>query len=355
MSDAGFAAPHLVEIAAWFAPAEHAGGILAAVSGGPDSMALMWLLSRWAAQPNRPRIEVATVDHGLRPQAAAEAALVAAAAGRLGLRHHTLCWEGDKPATRLQECARDARYALLDACARRISADVLMTAHHADDQAETILFRLQRGSGLSGLAGMAKARQHGDLRLLRPLLGVPKARLSAICAAAQLPVVDDPSNADTRYARARLRRLAPLLEAEGLDRDAWLRLGARVARAEQALGAMLETALVAGDAEFTQGAFSADLSRLVDPPDEILLRILLRGVAHVVAHVAAQARPQARASPRPPRLNRAEALCARLVAALRTGNTFSSTLHGAHVRLSAGGVLSMRAEAPRRKNASHSH
>ena len=131
--------------AALLAPYAEEPAILIAVSGGPDSMALLWLAARWARFAGRPRVEAATVDHGLRPEARAEAQMVARAAKQWGVRHHILPWRGEKPVTRMQERARAARYALLEACAHRIGARVVLTAHHADDQAETVLFRLLRG------------------------------------------------------------------------------------------------------------------------------------------------------------------------------------------------------------------
>ncbi|HXZ18039.1 MAG TPA: tRNA lysidine(34) synthetase TilS, partial [Roseiarcus sp.] len=126
---------------------------LIAVSGGPDSTALLLMAAEWAARRGA-RVFAATVDHGLRPESAAEAAGVALLSAKLSVPHATLVWSGAKPATRLQERAREARYRLLLAHAEKIGADRIATAHHLDDQAETVLFRLLRGSGVSGLKGM---------------------------------------------------------------------------------------------------------------------------------------------------------------------------------------------------------
>ena len=163
--------------------------------------------------------------------------MVAEWACRLGLPHATLAWTGAKPKSRIQERARQARYELLFAHAARIGADVVATAHHADDQAETILFRLLRGSGPGGLSGMAASRARLGLTHARPLLQCSKAELIACCAAKAHPFVTDPSNSDPAYARTRMRALAGLLEKEGLSREALLRLGRRAARAEAALAA----------------------------------------------------------------------------------------------------------------------
>ena len=166
------------------------------MSGGPDSLAL--LLIAQDAMPGR--IAAATVDHGLRPEAADEARFVAAICATRAIPHDIL-----RPATpisgNLQSAARAARYALLGDWADRRGLPFIATAHHADDQLETLLMRLARGSGLSGLSGIR--RRHG--RLLRPLLDMRKAELVACCAGAGLEPVDDPSNRDDAFDRVRMR------------------------------------------------------------------------------------------------------------------------------------------------------
>jgi len=162
--------------------------LLLAVSGGPDSTALLLMASEWA-EP-KPRLFAATVDHGLRPESGAEAAAAAELCARLGVPHATLRWQGRKPTTRLQERAREARYDLLAAHARQVGAGVVVTAHHLDDQAETVLFRLARGSGLAGLAGMAARSRRGAIDIARPLLAIPKADLVALCEAARNGTLD---------------------------------------------------------------------------------------------------------------------------------------------------------------------
>jgi tRNA(Ile)-lysidine synthase len=267
----GFAA----DADALFAPLAAEPALLLAVSGGPDSVALMLFAARWSLRPSAEKIIVATVDHGLRAEAHGEALLVAQWAQALGFAHRLLRWEGPKPATRLQERAREARYALLVACAREIDPGcAIVTAHHADDQAETILFRLCRGSGVAGLAGMAEASSRDGVKLLRPLLSEPKAALETLCAEAGHPFLRDPSNENPNFARVRLRGLAATLAGQGLDREALLRLGRRAARAEAALAhftAQAQTAaLIAGDA----AAARLDADALRDYPREILLRLL---------------------------------------------------------------------------------
>src|SRR5271156_4483671 len=199
------------------APLAEAAALLLAVSGGPDSTALLVMAASWARRRGGPRIDAATVDHGLRAEGADEARAVADLCRKLGVPHQTLIWRGEKPKTRLQERARDARYALLADCARRIGAEIVVTAHHMDDQAETVLFRLLRGSGVGGLAGIAARTERDGLTLARPLLGLAKADLVAYCEAERVPYACDPSNVDPRYARTRMRALLASLAAEGLD------------------------------------------------------------------------------------------------------------------------------------------
>ena len=254
--------------------------VLLAVSGGPDSVALMLLCAQWSLRASR-HIAVATVDHRLRKEARAEAEEVGRWARALGYAHHLLTWEDEKPSTRLQERARRARYALLSACAQRIGASAIVLAHHAEDQAETILFRLTRGSGVAGLAGMARVARCGDVALLRPLLDFRKEELEAVCARAGQPFFRDPSNEDESFARVRLRRLAPMLAAQGLDRDALLRLGSRAARADAALAHcaadMLSRALRRDEASCVE----LDAATLCEAPLEILQRVLASAILRI--------------------------------------------------------------------------
>ena len=146
----------LIDPAILFAPLGGAKSLGLAVSGGADSLALMLLAARWRdADPDAPTLYVYSVDHGLRPEAAAEVAFVLAEAARLGLPARALRWDGPKPATGLSEAARSARYRLIGEAMQRDGASILVTAHHLDDQAETVLMRLAHGSGLAGLRGMA--------------------------------------------------------------------------------------------------------------------------------------------------------------------------------------------------------
>jgi tRNA(Ile)-lysidine synthase len=176
-----------------------------AVSGGPDSLALLYLAA--SARPGL--VEAASVDHALRDGSRAEADMVAGVCERLGVPHRilTIEWE-EMPETALQERARARRYALLGEWARERSLAALVTAHHLDDQAETFLMRLSRGAGVKGLAGMRRAVRTpgGSIALLRPLLGWRHAELEAVCVEAGLTPAADPSNEDERFERVRVRR-----------------------------------------------------------------------------------------------------------------------------------------------------
>jgi tRNA(Ile)-lysidine synthase len=188
-----------------FAPFESQPAVAVAVSGGPDSLALLLLVDRWARERGGFAIAL-TVDHGLRPDSASEAAQVGAWAAAHGIAHAILPWAGEKPRAGIQDAARQARYRLLtDACAARGILH-LAVAHHADDQAETFLFRRERGSGPAGLAGMAASRSLGAVQMIRPLLGWPKSALIEACRHFGQDFVEDPSNRSDRFARTALRR-----------------------------------------------------------------------------------------------------------------------------------------------------
>ena len=339
---AAFDDEHLDQLFGALTPAR---GILLAVSGGPDSIALMRLVATWARrdggqrdQAHRPPValSVATVDHGLRPESRAEAEQVGLWAKELGLAHAILPWRGDKPRTRIQELARAARYDLLVRHARAIGADHLVTAHHADDQAETILFRLLRGSGLAGLAGMQAATRLGEIVHLRPLLVLPKAALVDFCHACGQAFLSDPSNENPRFARARLRRLAPLLAEEGLDMENLLRLGRRAARADAALAESALRLRASLNACRSPGSFAADMRPCVAAPEEILLRLLESEIAELCPG-------------RPLRLGRLESLTAALATALDNGEPLRATLAGTLLSLDAQGRLMIRREGVRRR------
>ena len=238
--------------------------LVLAVSGGPDSVALMWLAARWRRALTRgPRLVAVTVDHGLRTESAREASEVRRLARRLGLPHHILRWSGAKPKTGLPAAARAARYRLLAQAAQDHGATHILTAHTRDDQAETLLMRMLRGSGIAGLAAMARQTPREGVVLARPFLNVSKAQLIATLAKAKVAFADDPTNRDSRFTRPRLRALMPALAAEGGDARNLARLASRLARAN-----------ISSLKMFDFEAFAAI-------PEEIRVRLLQRAINRV--------------------------------------------------------------------------
>jgi tRNA(Ile)-lysidine synthase len=261
--------------------------LLMAVSGGPDSTALMLLLARWRdSRAHSPKLVAVTVDHGLRAASKREAKAVAVLARKLGIEHRTMRWTGRKPKTGLQEAARAARYRLLSDAARKAGATHVLTAHTRDDQAETLLIRLARGSGVSGLAGMyplsglpVEAGQ--GLTLVRPLLQIAKARLIATLKAAKVRFATDPSNRDPRFTRSRWRGLMSALAREGLTPLRLAALASRVQRVEETLWevAAAARAKVAPDPWPPGGPVTMQARAFADLPPEIALRLLGRAIA----------------------------------------------------------------------------
>jgi tRNA(Ile)-lysidine synthase len=371
-----------------FSDLDHLPALVLAVSGGPDSTALMVLAARWRkALKVKPKLVAVTVDHGLRKESKREAASVGRLARKLGIAHRTLRWTGAKPKTGLQEAARTARYRLLADAARKANASHILTAHTRDDQAETVLIRMSRGSGVSGLAAMTRISplpglqrassplvgegwgggsysnsksdrlppsrratrvdlphkgggeekgSEGQIKLVRPLLEIPKARLVATLRAAKIPFADDPSNRDPRFTRARLRGLMGELAREGLDARRLALLARRFKRADMAIEAAVERA----EAELTlspamPGTIAFDAAGYARLPAEIALRLIGRAVARA-------------GDEGPVELAKLEALKAALDAAKNAGNTrFRRSLAGAIVTLSARQITVERAP-PRR-------
>lgn len=319
------------DLAALFRPLEMSRGLVVAVSGGSDSTALLHLIARWRSNGHAGLpILVATVDHGLRSGAADEARAVADMAATLGLPHRTLIWQGDKPTSNLQGAARVARYRLLSRAARAFGADTIVTAHTEDDQAETFLLALQRGSGVYGLGGMRPMRRMADLTVARPLLSVSRARLRAMLIVEGIRWFEDPSNDNARFARVRLRQNRAALDALGLSISGLAATATRMARAADALDGAVD-ALVARSSEvFLGGIIRVDPVALLDAPDEIRLRTFARlltslsGASYV------------------PRFERLERLSEAIETRVRSGETLQRTLSGVTVRLDRGGLLLFR-------------
>lgn len=249
-----------------------------ALSGGPDSVALCHLLSRAGFAP----LHALVVDHGLRPGSADEARRARdMAAGWPGVHAAVLTRTPTPGAARLMESARRDRYRLLAAYCRERGIRALFTAHHRDDQAETFLFRLAKGSGLDGLAAMSAVQPYEPgLDIVRPLLDVPKDRLAATCRAHGLSFAEDPSNADPRFARPRLRAAREALEAEGLSAKRLAVTAARLASARQALEHYAKAALEAArTGPAAEGRIGLQIAPLAAHPPETRLRVLALALA----------------------------------------------------------------------------
>ena len=243
-------------------------------------MALLHLMAEWRAEGEvKPDVTVLTVDHGLRAESREEAAMVARMAERLGLDHAILTWtEGARQSGGLQERAREARYDLMAAYCHAHDIPALVTAHHLDDQAETFLMRLKRGSGLDGLAAIPEKSVWSGIAVLRPLLDMPKARLAATLTTAGLGWAEDPSNRDERFERARMRTDSEALAKLGLTPEALARSARRLRRARAALDAAAQTFLATHGVMSEAGYCLIERAALIAAPEEIALRALARSV-----------------------------------------------------------------------------
>lgn len=309
--------------------------IAVGLSGGGDSMALTHMVCRWAA--NRPDRQVIVhalnVDHSLRPQSGRESAQIGEwVRDWPNLVYRPLVWDHPDglPQTAVMEQARQARYALLLDYCRSHAIATLCVAHHGDDQIETFLFRLAKGSGIDGLAAMrteAAIGENDGIRLYRPLLSWSHAELISYCRDHGLPWIEDPSNADAGYARPRLRQSRDILAAEGLTAK---RLGAIAGRMGRAAAALDHYADIAcREAVTVENAEKRvfDWKKLSANPPEIIIRVLQKTLA-------ATGRTQ---SGYPPKLERVEEIAARLLSGGLKGKT--ATLHGCLVSLSQTGDI----------------
>ena len=287
---------------------ESAPRLAVGVSGGADSLALVLLAHIWARGQGGSVLGL-TVDHGLRPESAEEAERVGRWHADRGIAHAVLRWESDKPTTGIQATARAARHRLLAERCRDEGILHLALAHHRDDQAETVLLRLARGSGIDGLAGMAPVRAAGPVRVIRPLLDLAHDRLVATCRAQGQDWIEDPSNRNPAFARARLRAAEAALSVEGLDADRLADTARRAARARAALEAGAASLLAGAAAVFPEGWIRLDPRPLLQAPEEIGLRALARCLLVVGG------------APYPPKAEALERLYAEVVHGLEVGRT----------------------------------
>jgi tRNA(Ile)-lysidine synthase len=327
-----------------FADWKHASGLVLAVSGGPDSVALMWLAARWRKALSRgPHLLAVTVDHGLRPESAHEARDVKRLARALDVPHRTMRWTGEKPKSGVPAAARTARYRLLAGAARQSGASHIFTAHTRDDQAETLLMRLVRGSGISGLAAMARESEREGVFIARPFLNISKSRLIATLTKANVGYADDPTNRDVSFTRPRIRSVIEGLATEGGDARNLARLASRLARANAAIEVLVDgaarylalrdrepqSAVVASGAQSPSTGFEA--AAFARMPEEIRLRLLLRAIDRA-GHEG------------PAELGKVEALLAVFDKTLRMANEkrqvrLKQTLAGAVISLNGGRIV----------------
>nr|WP_244314077.1 tRNA lysidine(34) synthetase TilS [Roseibium denhamense] len=282
----------LVDCDRLFSPLDSFSNVALAVSGGVDSVALLVLFNEWRHRTGwAGRAAVYTVDHGLRAGSAADADFVAKLCRDLGIKCRSLSWQPTLPLANVQQEARLARYRLFADAAVSDGAECIVLAHHRDDQVETFLDRLGRGSGVYGLAGMALDEPNGPegLRLIRPFLMIPKSALDASMRKRSQAWREDPTNSSAVYKRNRLRKILELLSAEGVDAARILSTATHMRRTRQALDHFLVRFLTehvhehdAGPVKLERGAYTAQ-------PEELRLRFL----AHIITRVTGRpANPQ---------------------------------------------------------------
>jgi tRNA(Ile)-lysidine synthase len=282
-STGALGAPEFDRLMRSVAPFESSPGIAVAVSGGPDSLALALLLRRWCKR-RRGQLTALTVDHGLRPDSAAEARQVGRWLRARGVRHRILRWDPEGATARrggLQAAARAARYRLLGEWCRRNRVLHLAVAHQREDQAETFLLRLSRRSGLAGLAAMAPVTEREGVRILRPLLTVPRARLMATLRATEQPWIEDPTNRNPEHARVRLRSLMPGLAEEGVRPARLARTARQLGRLRGRIDDAIADLLAEAAAPDPAGYVIIDAAALRGAPAEIGRQALMQCLVNV--------------------------------------------------------------------------
>lgn len=255
--------------------------IAVAVSGGPDSMALAHALINDCDDKD---IHILTVNHGLRDEAKKETEQVGfwvQTLGKANVQHHTLLWEHDGLDSALMEQARHARYELMAEYCAAHDISTLFVGHHIDDQAETFLIRLAKGSGLDGLAAMEELSDYSsNLKIARPFLSASKQDIYDYCEQNNIPVIEDPSNQNDNYLRPRLRQSMEVLSAEGLTTKRLALTAKRIQRAKNALIQITNNAYDASCVGEADDMITLSEKTLRDYPDDIVLRVLQRSFKH---------------------------------------------------------------------------
>ena len=291
--------------------------IALAVSGGPDSTAMMQIaaLSKKLKNSN---VTVIVVDHGLREESKDEANIVCQNAKLLGFKYKILKWDGVKPKTRIQEIARKARYKLMTSWCKKKGIEKLFLAHHLDDQVETFLMRLGKGSGVDGLAVMNYVTEISSLKLVRPFLEIPKTRFIKILSITNLEWISDPSNFNSDYKRSRIRKILPILSKEGINSKQIGLVIKRMRSAKDALNTQTNILLKKYLSNVDNVAYFLNKELLKDAKEkEILLRVLEKIFMNISGSIY------------PPRRNKLENILSWI---LKNNNIKAKTLTGVVVR-----------------------
>ena len=261
--------------------------IALAVSGGPDSTAMMYIASL-SKKIKKDKVIVVVVDHGLREGSADEAKIVSENAKKLGFKFKTLKWDGLKPNTRIQELARKNRYHLITKWCKTKKINKIFLAHHLDDQIETFLMRLAKGSGVDGLASMDFLSKISDSYLVRPFLEIPKERLLNILDSSKLRWINDPSNFNMNFKRSRIREITPILAKEGIDSKQISHVIKRMRSASKSLNAQAKIIINKYIHDFKNIAYFLDKKILIEVEDE---EILLRVIEKIIMNISGSIYP----------------------------------------------------------------
>ena len=291
--------------------------IALAVSGGPDSTAMMQIAALSKKLKNN-NVTVIVVDHGLREESKNEANIVGQNAKLLGFKFKILKWDGVKPKTRIQEIARKTRYKLMTSWCKKKGIEKLFLAHHLDDQVETFLMRLGKGSGVDGLAVMNYVTEISSLKLVRPFLEIPKTRFIKILSITNLEWISDPSNFNSDYKRSRIRKILPILSKEGINSKQIGLVIKRMRSAKDALNTQTNILLKKYLSNVDNVAYFLNKELLKDAKEkEILLRVLEKIFMNISGSIY------------PPRRNKLENILSWI---LKNNNIKAKTLTGVVVR-----------------------
>ncbi len=291
--------------------------IALAVSGGPDSTAMMQIAALSKKLKNN-NVTVIVVDHGLREESKNEANIVGQNAKLLGFKFKILKWDGVKPKTRIQEIARKTRYKLMTSWCKKKGIEKLFLAHHLDDQVETFLMRLGKGSGVDGLAVMNYVTEISSLKLVRPFLEIPKTRFIKILSITNLEWISDPSNFNSDYKRSRIRKILPILSKEGINSKQIGLVIKRMRSAKDALNTQTNILLKKYLSNVDNVAYFLNKELLKDVKEkEILLRVLEKIFMNISGSIY------------PPRRNKLENIISWI---LKNNNIKAKTLTGVVVR-----------------------